>query len=284
MTIGTCGEPNMVQFPGMPGYKTKHEEKSREPQHGDDKPQQDHTADGGSKPKSKRSAWSQPRSSKEKSTSHHDQKAKKAQGFLVPAEAYGDDEGQASPAQSPTQDQSADENVSLPDGTGKVECVTTAISGGEGAWDSVQEPAWQSGQDQVAKREQGFPRPDEAYDIGPDVQKDTRRPGSLEAKGTNGPTASKSDGRDQEPENGGEEDVFRKPVLHSSQLTSTGVDFKGKRVVVLGGGASAVESIETALADGASSTVMVVRDDKVCFRAIFWLNANIAWTIVDHSA
>ncbi|KIP08184.1 hypothetical protein PHLGIDRAFT_127213 [Phlebiopsis gigantea 11061_1 CR5-6] len=259
VTIGTCGEPNMVQFPGMPGYKPKHEEKGQEQQHGNDKPQQDHTANGSLKTEPKES---QPHDSKGKSAIQSNQQAKKAHGFPKPAEAYGDNKDKQGPGGSPTQDQSTDTNAWLSDKVGAVDGAVTTIARGEGAWDSVQEPTWQLGQDQVAKREQGFPRPDEAYDVGPDVQKDTRRPGSLEVKETNDSTASEQDGRGQEPENGGEEDVFRKPILHSSQLTSTGIDFKGKRVVVLGGGASAIESVETALSDGASSTVMVVRDDK----------------------
>ena len=73
----------------------------------------------------------------------------------------------------------------------------------------------------------------------------------------------KEQGQEEEHAEEEDEDVFRKPILHSSQLTSSGIDFKGKRIVVLGGGASAVEAVETALSDGAKDAVMVVRDDKV---------------------
>lgn len=264
VTIGTCGEPNMVQFPGMPGYKPKEEKQSQE------KPQdenegiagQDAASDGSTKPKSTNSVWSQPRDSDDRSAIGRDQRAKKAQGFPKPGELYRES-GDESPKESPTQDEPTDNSISLPDNIGTVHGATTTLAGGEGAWGTVEEPTWQLGQDQATKREQGFLRPDEAYDVGPDVQKDTLRAKDVKHQQNEDLNTNEKTSRGQEPADGEEKDIFQKPILHSSQLTSSGLDFKGKRVVVLGGGASAVESVETALADGASSTVMVVRDDKV---------------------
>lgn len=284
VTVGTCGEPHMVQFPGMPGYKPKEEE--HEDQHDEkdggkdkdgekqdannkakDKPQQDRAANGGAKPK--KSAWSKLLEPKDPSAIKRNQQAKKAQGFPKPGEAYhGDDAKEAEP---PTQDQpaDADDNVVLPEKVGEVHGATTTIAGGEGPWEPVEEPTWKLGQDQVAKKEQGFPRPDEAYDVGPDVQEGTKRPEDVkkEKQGGQGQDDEdkKKDGDGQSGQHKGDGDgeTFQGPILHSSQITSSGVDFKGKRVVVLGGGASAVESVETALAEGASHVVMVVRDDKV---------------------
>ncbi|AKF86273.1 hypothetical protein MFUL124B02_24225 [Myxococcus fulvus 124B02] len=48
--------------------------------------------------------------------------------------------------------------------------------------------------------------------------------------------------------------------VHSSRLD--GVDVAGRRVVVVGGGASSVESVEWALAGGARDVVMLVREDR----------------------
>ncbi|KAI0766412.1 FAD/NAD-P-binding domain-containing protein [Trametes elegans] len=54
--------------------------------------------------------------------------------------------------------------------------------------------------------------------------------------------------------------VFAGEVFHSSELDQA--RFEGKRVVVIGSGASGVEAVETALADGATGCVMVAREDK----------------------
>lgn len=289
VNIGTCGEPNMVQFPGMPGYKPKeeergdkkeheeHEKKGKDEKHGEekDKPHQDDGAQ--TEPQApKKSAWSSPAETKNAVKLKRNQRAKKEQGFPKPDEVHGDashssqeppPEKQDSP---PTQDrditrETTDENITLPDKIGDVHGVTTTTAGGgPSAWDAVEEPTWELGRDQVEKKEQGFPRPEEAYEPGLDLQKDTKRP--EEAKHHHD-RSDKSDEQKEEKAEGrggeGEGEVFEKPILHSSQLTSSGMDFRGKTVVVLGGGASAVEAVETALADGAKHAVMVVRDDKV---------------------
>ena len=225
------------------------------------KPEGNSASDGNTQPNSTKTAWSQPREINDKSAIKRDQQAKMAQGFPKPSEADRESEDGTSSQPSPTQDQPTDENLFLPDKTGVAHGMTTAVAGADGPWDAVEEPTWQLRQDQVTKKEQGFLRPDEAYDVGPDVQKDTRRPKDVKHQEKRDTNTNEETGRGQEPADG-EGDVFQKPILHSSQLTSSGLDFKGKRIVVLGGGASAVESVETALADGASSTVMVVRDDK----------------------
>ncbi|KAF7363919.1 hypothetical protein MSAN_01050000 [Mycena sanguinolenta] len=70
-------------------------------------------------------------------------------------------------------------------------------------------------------------------------------------------------------------DVFTKPIIHSSQLDSDAVSedtIKGKKVVVIGSGASGVEAVETALERGAGEVVMVARTDKShkTYRNIFF--------------
>ncbi|ROW05378.1 hypothetical protein VSDG_00503 [Cytospora chrysosperma] len=55
-------------------------------------------------------------------------------------------------------------------------------------------------------------------------------------------------------------ETFRGPVLHSSELT--GKNAKGKKIVVIGGGASAVEALEYAAAEEASKVYILARSDK----------------------
>lgn len=55
-------------------------------------------------------------------------------------------------------------------------------------------------------------------------------------------------------------DRFRGDICHSSQLT--GRDARGKRIAVIGGGASAVEALEFADAAGAAKVSIVSRSDK----------------------
>ncbi|CCL98883.1 uncharacterized protein FIBRA_00890 [Fibroporia radiculosa] len=64
----------------------------------------------------------------------------------------------------------------------------------------------------------------------------------------------------QEDHKEGEEETFSGIVLHSSELDDAALD--GKRVLVIGSGASGVEAVETALARGAQGCVIVARDDK----------------------
>ncbi|KAH8921054.1 FAD/NAD(P)-binding domain-containing protein [Atractiella rhizophila] len=60
------------------------------------------------------------------------------------------------------------------------------------------------------------------------------------------------------------QDKFSGKIVHSSELDKLEKDeFKGKSIVIVGGGASAVEAAETAISKGADKTVSVVaRDDK----------------------
>ncbi|KAK7741768.1 hypothetical protein SLS53_004832 [Cytospora paraplurivora] len=53
---------------------------------------------------------------------------------------------------------------------------------------------------------------------------------------------------------------FRGPVLHSSELT--GKDAKGKKIAVIGGGASAVEALEYAADEEAAKVYILARSDK----------------------
>ncbi|KAI1373964.1 FAD/NAD(P)-binding domain-containing protein [Hypoxylon crocopeplum] len=55
-------------------------------------------------------------------------------------------------------------------------------------------------------------------------------------------------------------DKFKNPIYHSSKLT--GVDAKGKTMIVIGGGASAVEALEYASEEGAAKTYILSRSDK----------------------
>lgn len=55
-------------------------------------------------------------------------------------------------------------------------------------------------------------------------------------------------------------DTFKGPVYHSSELT--GKDAKGKKMVVIGGGASAVEALEFASEEEASKIYILARSDK----------------------
>ena len=66
-----------------------------------------------------------------------------------------------------------------------------------------------------------------------------------------------------------DEEVFEGLVVHSSELDN--VDLEGKKVVVIGSGASGVEAVETALDRGAkgarrgeesNGVIMLARDDK----------------------
>ncbi|KAJ7217079.1 FAD/NAD(P)-binding domain-containing protein, partial [Mycena pura] len=64
---------------------------------------------------------------------------------------------------------------------------------------------------------------------------------------------------------GPQTDVLTKPIVHSSELDSDAISedtIKGKRVVVIGSGASGVEAVETALDRGAGDVVMIARTDK----------------------
>lgn len=69
-------------------------------------------------------------------------------------------------------------------------------------------------------------------------------------------------GNDDKHEGKEEGEVYEGEVIHSSELDDTALE--GKRVLVIGSGASGVEAVETALSLGAKECVMVARDDKVC--------------------
>jgi cation diffusion facilitator CzcD-associated flavoprotein CzcO len=53
---------------------------------------------------------------------------------------------------------------------------------------------------------------------------------------------------------------FEGEIYHSSQLT--GKDAKGKKIIIIGGGASAVEALEFAAAEDAAKTYILARSDK----------------------
>lgn len=251
VTVGTCGEPNMITLPGMAGYKEKEQEKEqdKEPETTDAK-----THDEQSTQTDNRSSSSWTNTSTEDADSQavaRDQEEKKAQKFYTPAEAFhgeGDVDTSAAPSESPTQD--------------------------NGAWEKskLSANAWDVGRDQTQKKDEGFPTPGEAFEVGPDTQKGSEDQ-SL-APAVNGRThnetknghADTKESHHSHPDKQADEDdnVFKGPILHSSQLDREDApSFEGKTIVVIGGGASAVESVETALAKGAKKCIMLVRDDKV---------------------
>ena len=58
------------------------------------------------------------------------------------------------------------------------------------------------------------------------------------------------------------QEKFRGVIVHSSRLTADKIDARGKRILVVGGGASAVEAVEFAVKAGAASTSILSRSDK----------------------
>ncbi|KAJ6531194.1 FAD/NAD-P-binding domain-containing protein [Mycena capillaripes] len=81
-------------------------------------------------------------------------------------------------------------------------------------------------------------------------------------KGVGEDSDSKNSDEDESKE---QTDVFEKPIIHSSDLDSESVSeetIKGKKVVVIGSGASGVEAVETAIQRGAGEIVMIARTDK----------------------
>lgn len=74
------------------------------------------------------------------------------------------------------------------------------------------------------------------------------------------------------------EEMYAGTLLHSSELDDA--QLAGKRVVVIGSGASGVEAVETALARGAKDTVIIARQDKVrgSLYACFLVRSDDAWS------
>lgn len=66
-------------------------------------------------------------------------------------------------------------------------------------------------------------------------------------------------GDPKKPHIEGQED-FKGPIFHSSQLD--GKDAKGKKVLVIGGGASAVEALEFAAHQNAAKVYILARSEK----------------------
>ncbi|SNX85503.1 related to monooxygenase [Melanopsichium pennsylvanicum] len=56
------------------------------------------------------------------------------------------------------------------------------------------------------------------------------------------------------------EEKFKGKIVHSSQLD--GLDCKGKKVLIVGGGASGIEALELAVAQGADTPTILARSDK----------------------
>ncbi|KAI0354367.1 FAD/NAD(P)-binding domain-containing protein [Trametes cingulata] len=90
------------------------------------------------------------------------------------------------------------------------------------------------------------------------VKEGSKHEGDKESASDHQPSHDGDDeGGDQEE---GEEETFEGEVVHSSELDDA--QLEGKRVLVIGSGASGVEAVETALDKGAKGCVMIARDDK----------------------
>ncbi|CAL1702592.1 unnamed protein product [Somion occarium] len=245
VTVGTCGKPRMVEFEGMPKKKEeskkhkeehdmqKHDEASREPTDGGSS-----QGDEGIEPQ-KHSAWTTTHNGQAQYI-RQDQEQKKATNFPTPGDAHHH-EGTQAPTHTHT---------SEPHKSGSAYKATAWTFG-------TYEPPKSVEHDQEAKKEAGFPSPQEVFPTSPsaDPQLHTNKPRPVKHDGFPH-HARKSKDTD--------EDVFTKgPIVHSSELDSLDEDaVKGKTVLVIGSGASGVESVETALAKGAKGTVMIAREDK----------------------
>ncbi|KAL1870558.1 hypothetical protein VTK73DRAFT_2533 [Phialemonium thermophilum] len=75
-------------------------------------------------------------------------------------------------------------------------------------------------------------------------------------------------------------DRFKGPIYHSSDLT--GKDARGKKMVVIGGGASAVESLEFATEEDASKVYILARSDKWIIPRNAFIDMLLAFNIFGH--
>ncbi|KAH9895874.1 FAD/NAD-P-binding domain-containing protein [Cubamyces lactineus] len=78
------------------------------------------------------------------------------------------------------------------------------------------------------------------------------------------PSSDESDASDSDKggkhEGNQEGELFEGDVIHSSELDNA--QLEGKRILIIGSGASGVEAVETALDKGATGCTMIARDDK----------------------
>ncbi|KAI0703404.1 hypothetical protein BC835DRAFT_1410684 [Cytidiella melzeri] len=256
VTVGTCGEPNMVQMKGMPGWK---DEKKRKQEKEAKEKQDEERKDREGKAQDRQVAdldgvWETPK--EDPKAVERDQVEKKEQGFPDPHEAYVADD-------KPTQD---DSNYHK--------------SGhSNGVWDKHKPSvnAWDLQREQVNKKDQGFPKPGEAYDVGEDTQEPVEKvmeEGVHEqvrgdhhtrhhSKKARKHHHSEINGKHSAEDDDNDDDVFKGPIIHSSGLDHDDApEFRDKIIVVIGSGASAVEAVETALAKGAKKCVVLARQDK----------------------
>lgn len=72
-------------------------------------------------------------------------------------------------------------------------------------------------------------------------------------------------------------------IVHSSQLDElSDEDLVGKSVLVIGSGASGVESVELAVKRKAGDIKILARDDKVCLAVSSFLIRCLILILVDH--
>ncbi|THG98025.1 hypothetical protein EW026_g4088 [Hermanssonia centrifuga] len=250
-TVGTCGQPNMITLKGMPGWKEEQakkqqdEEKRKDLAHEQEKEKKEKGGSHGERHgKRNPTAWTDMQKQNPDAVAE-DQQEKKENNFLTPGEAYHGDGGD-------TVSVSSDEIATQDDGV----------------WTKTkpQENAWDVGRDQVQKKEQGFPTPGEAFETGEDVQRGGEDKSLAEGKNEDNnddanDTATKQQNGKAHVDEG--DDVFKGPILHSSQLDRKDApSFEGKTVAIIGGGASAVEAVEAALAQGAQKCLVIAREDK----------------------
>ncbi|KAM5351077.1 hypothetical protein ACJ41O_003800 [Fusarium nematophilum] len=75
-------------------------------------------------------------------------------------------------------------------------------------------------------------------------------------------------------------DSFHGPIYHSSELT--GKDVKDKKMVIIGGGASAVEALEFAFAEDAAKVTILSRSDKWIIPRNIVVDALLSFNILGH--
>lgn len=77
-------------------------------------------------------------------------------------------------------------------------------------------------------------------------------------------------------------ETYQKPILHSSDLT--GRDVKGKKLVIIGGGASAVEALEFAFSEDAAKVSILSRSDKWIIPRNLFVDVLLSFNIFGQEA
>ncbi|KAL4254145.1 hypothetical protein ABKN59_004537 [Abortiporus biennis] len=265
VTVGTCGKPRWVKFDGMPSKEDLHHNEEHQAASEDDNEAGETEGidlaeqEQAQAQAPRKSAWSKPDSGQVPiQVITLDQEIKKADNFPTPTEAYFDAASSLSGSVSgtePTTPKATDRE--LDDDPGR---KTTA-------WHNSppQPPPAVLKADQEAKKATQFPTPAEAYPITPTSSAPsspviTPKAGSKHEKQGEGSVSDHGDTED--------DDVYTKgTIVHSSELDEldAGKIKGGKKVVVIGSGASGVEAVEAILdkAEGEPVDIVILaREDK----------------------